>query len=75
MGQAKTKTPYELIGGEETLQKLVDAFYPKVYSDPRLAPLFQGDMELIKEKQRLFLARRHGWTACGRRWMRLGSRG
>lgn len=55
MGQAKTKTPYELIGGEETLQKLVDAFYPKVYSDPRLAPLFQGDMELIKEKQRLFL--------------------
>lgn len=49
------KTPYELLGGNETIQKLVDAFYPKVYSDPRLAPLFDDDMETIKEKQRMFL--------------------
>lgn len=49
------QTPYEMLGGDETLRKLVDAFYPKVYADPRLAPLFEDDMEIIKEKQRLFL--------------------
>lgn len=49
------QTPYELLGGDEMLTKLVDAFYPKVYSDPRLAPLFKGDMQVIKNKQRMFL--------------------
>lgn len=47
--------PYELIGGEETIQKLVNAFYPKVYADPDLSPLFIGDMEEIKRKQKMFL--------------------
>jgi len=49
------RTPYEWLGGDETLRRLVDAFYPKVYADPRLSPLFQGDMKVIKEKQRMFL--------------------
>jgi len=47
-------TPYDQIGAEK-IQQLVDAFYPKVYADPELSPLFEGDMEIIKEKQRMFL--------------------
>jgi len=49
------ETPYELIGGEETVQNLVNAFYPKVYADPDLSPLFEGDMKEIKRKQKMFL--------------------
>lgn len=46
---------YSEIGGQETIDKLVDAFYPRVYADKELRPLFEGDMEEIKRKQRLFL--------------------
>ncbi|GLB60698.1 globin domain-containing protein [Cytobacillus sp. NCCP-133] len=49
------KTLFEEIGGSETIEKLVDAFYPRVYADPILSPLFEGDMEEIKRKQRMFL--------------------
>ncbi|WP_066306552.1 globin [Bacillus sp. FJAT-29814] len=49
------KSLYTEIGGQETINKLVDAFYPRVYADPELAPLFEGDMEEIKRKQRMFL--------------------
>jgi hemoglobin len=49
------KSLYSEIGGQETIDILVDAFYPRVYADPVLAPLFQGDMEEIKRKQRMFL--------------------
>lgn len=51
----KFKTIYEEIGGQETIDKLVNAFYPRVYADPELRPLFEGDMEEIKRKQRMFL--------------------
>ncbi|MCH1627080.1 globin [Fredinandcohnia quinoae] len=46
---------YEQIGGAETIEKLVNTFYPKVYADPDLIPLFEGDIEEIKRKQRMFL--------------------
>ena len=49
------KSLYSEIGGQETIDKLVNAFYPRVYADPELAPLFEGDMEEIKRKQRMFL--------------------
>jgi hemoglobin len=49
------KSLYTEIGGQETIDKLVDAFYPRVYADPDLAPLFEGDIEEIKRKQRMFL--------------------
>lgn len=49
------KSLYAEIGGQETIDKLVNAFYPRVYEDQELAPLFEGDMEEIKRKQRLFL--------------------
>lgn len=45
----------ESIGGETTIRRLVEAFYPRVYAHPDLAPLFQGDIEQIKWRQRLFM--------------------
>jgi len=49
------KSLYSEIGGQNTIEKLVEAFYPRVYADPELAPLFEGDMEEIKRKQKMFL--------------------
>ncbi|MCM3402470.1 globin [Cytobacillus oceanisediminis] len=49
------KTLFEEIGGTETIEKLVEAFYPRVYADPVLRPLFEGDIEDIKRKQKMFL--------------------
>lgn len=46
---------YNEIGGQETINKIVDAFYPRVYADEELRPLFEGDMDEIKRKQRMFL--------------------
>ncbi len=51
----KLNTLYEEIGGAEAIHDLVNAFYPKVYADPDLAPLFEGDIEEIKRKQYMFL--------------------
>jgi hemoglobin len=53
--EMKFKSLYAEIGGQETIDKLVDAFYPRVYDDPELRPLFEGDMEEIKRKQKMFL--------------------
>ena len=53
--ESNFKSLYSEIGGQETIDKLVDAFYPRVYADPELRPLFEGDMEEIKRKQRMFL--------------------
>jgi len=41
--------------GAEAIDELVNAFYPKVYSDPELIPIFIGDINEIMHKQRLFL--------------------
>jgi hemoglobin len=49
------ETLYERIGGADTVSQLVNAFYPKVYANPILSPMFEGDIEEIKRKQRLFL--------------------
>jgi hemoglobin len=53
--EMKFKSLYAEIGGQETIDKLVDAFYPRVYDNPELRPLFEGDMEEIKRKQKMFL--------------------
>jgi len=50
-----TKTEYEILGGEATVTKLVNAFYPRVYNDPDLKPLFPDGVEEIKRKQKMFL--------------------
>ncbi|MDR7002973.1 globin [Neobacillus niacini] len=49
------KTLYNEIGGQETIDQLVNAFYPRVYDDEVLRPLFEGDMKEIMRKQRMFL--------------------
>ncbi len=48
------KTLYSEIGAEK-IEELVNAFYPKVYADPNLIPIFTGDIGEIMMKQRLFL--------------------
>jgi hemoglobin len=55
MNQREAETLFEAIGGEPTIRRLVEAFYPKVYQDADLSPLFPGGMEIIMHKQRLFL--------------------
>ncbi len=49
------QTPYEMIGGGETVDRLVKAFYPRVLENPELRPLFGNGIEEIMHKQRLFL--------------------
>lgn len=46
---------YEKIGGEQTISRLVKAFYPRVVKDPDLSPLFITDIEEIMRKQQMFL--------------------
>ena len=48
-------TLYEQIGGAETIERLVHAFYPKVYAHPQLRPLFPDGVDAIRAKQYLFL--------------------
>jgi|SRR5690625_2659144 len=54
MQQPDLRSIYDDIGPEK-IEELVNAFYPKVYSDPLLIPIFDGDMAEIMYKQRLFL--------------------
>jgi hemoglobin len=54
VNESHLETLYDQIGGQ-TINKLVEAFYPRVYDDPDLSPLFEGDMSEIMRKQRMFL--------------------
>lgn len=54
MTRLHLRSIYEQIGAE-AIGELVNAFYPKVYSDPELIPIFHGDINEIMRKQRLFL--------------------
>jgi hemoglobin len=56
-------TIYEMMGGSETLQRLIEAFYPKVQGHPLLGPLFPEDIEPIMEKQFMFLTQFFGGPA------------
>lgn len=60
MNSEKSPTPYELIGGADTLRQLVNAFYDRVAVDPDLSPIFPEDFTEIKEKQYLFLTQFFG---------------
>lgn len=55
MQSEQSQTPYELIGGAETVRNLVNAFYARVALDPDLSPIFPEDFTEIKEKQYKFL--------------------
>lgn len=54
---------YDQIGGARTIEKLVEAFYPRVYRHPELRPLFPDGVEAIKAKQLLFLTQFTGGPA------------
>jgi|SRR5690625_1624589 len=54
MTRPDLRSIYDEIGAEK-IDELVNAFYPKVYSDPDLIPIFDGDINEIMRKQRLFL--------------------
>ncbi len=58
MNQARSL--YEAIGGDETFQRLVDAFYCRIEVDPFLRPLFPVDLTSGKEGQFLFLTQYFG---------------
>ncbi|WP_289141686.1 globin [uncultured Brevibacillus sp.] len=49
------RTPYDMIGGADTLARLVDNFYDLVAKHPDLAPLFPEDFTEVKERQYQFL--------------------
>lgn len=48
-------SPYELLGGEDVLSRLVDSFYANVSRDPDLSPLFPNDLGETARKQKQFL--------------------
>lgn len=54
---------YEEIGAEK-IEELVNAFYPKVYTDPDLIPIFDiVEIDEIMHKQQLFLTQFTGGPA------------
>ncbi len=54
MSELHLQLLYDRIGAEK-IEELVNAFYPKVYANPDLIPIFTGDVGQIMSKQRLFL--------------------
>lgn len=51
---------YELIGGADTIRRLVDTFYGKVGQHPDLTPIFPEDLTETADKQFLFLTQFFG---------------
>ncbi|MNI25446.1 Group 2 truncated hemoglobin YjbI [compost metagenome] len=51
---------YDNLGGADTIRRLVEAFYPKVQSNPVIGPLFPEDIEPVMEKQYMFLTQFFG---------------
>lgn len=56
-------TPYQYIGGEEIISRLVDAFYTRVAKHPDLAPIFPEDFTETARKQKQFLTQYLGGPA------------
>jgi hemoglobin len=54
---------YEMVGGDQTFQKLVDNFYARVEADEVLRPMFPDDLEPGKKWQFLFLTQFYGGPA------------
>lgn len=53
-------TMYEALGGDETISRLVQAFYKRVAQHPDLKPLFPDDFTEIAKKQHMFLTQYFG---------------
>lgn len=46
---------YEMIGGQQKIEELVEAFYARVSKHPDLIPLFPDDFTEVARKQKQFL--------------------
>lgn len=57
---AEASAVYEQAGGDAAFQRLVDAFYARVETDPVLRPMFPADLTAGKEHQFLFLTQFFG---------------
>lgn len=63
MAKPRLPTLYEQIGPDK-MEALVNAFYPKVYADPHLIPIFDiVDITEIMRKQLMFLTQFTGGPA------------
>lgn len=63
MSEVNLRAIYDEIGYEKIVE-LVNAFYPKVYTDPNLIPIFSiVDIDEIMHKQKLFLTQFTGGPA------------
>lgn len=60
MTQIERGTIYDAIGGAETINRLVSAFYKRVAKDPDLKPIFPDDLTEVAYKQSLFLTQFFG---------------
>lgn len=60
MEQIVHGTIYEAIGGIDTIDKLVSAFYKRVSKHPKLIPIFPEDLDETARKQKLFLTQFFG---------------
>ncbi|RAV14440.1 globin [Paenibacillus contaminans] len=60
MSETNHTTIYEAIGGERTIRRIVEAFYPRVQAHPDLGPLFPEDIMPVMEKQFMFLTQFFG---------------
>ncbi|MBM7659741.1 hemoglobin [Bacillus mesophilus] len=56
-------TPFQAIGGEEVISRLVDAFYNRVARHPDLKPIFPEDLKETARKQKQFLTQYLGGPA------------
>ncbi|MGH0033782.1 MAG: group I truncated hemoglobin [Myxococcota bacterium] len=57
MATSGDETLFERIGGESTIDALVERFYERVLADPELAPFFEGaSMERLRKMQKEFFA-------------------
>lgn len=63
MAKMQLRSIYDEIGSEK-IEEIVNAFYPRVYSDPDLIPIFDVEgMPEIMRKQTLFLTQFTGGPA------------
>lgn len=53
-------TIYEAIGGQEAVERLVEAFYARVGKHPALTPIFPDDLTETARKQKQFLTQFFG---------------
>lgn len=60
MTTIKHGTIYEAIGGYETIDRIVTAFYKRVAKHPDLIPIFPDDLSEVAQKQRWFLTQFFG---------------